>query len=62
MTILRSAQYSNINNIIIITSDNSDYNQSARDRDLPYAGQNTLVTSDVSNTTDLIIMLSMDKN
>ena len=59
MTISRSAQYSNINNIII-TSDNSDWNQ--RDRDLPYAGQNSSETSDVSNTTDLIIMLSRDKN
>ena len=61
VTISRSAQYSNINNIII-TSDNSDWNQSERDRDLPYAGQNSSETSDVSNTTDLIIMLSRDKN
>ena len=61
MTISRSELYSNINNIII-TSDNSNWNQSERDRELPYAGQNSSETSDVSNTMDLIIMLSRDKN
>ena len=61
MTISRSAQYSNINNIKI-TSDNNDWNQSERDRDLLHAGQTSSETSDVFNTTDLIIMLSRNKN
>ena len=33
-----------------------------REGDLPYAGQNSSEISDVSNTMDLIIMLSRDKN
>ena len=73
MTISRSVQYSNINSIII-TSDNSDWNQSERERerererekererDLPYTGQNSSETSEVSNTMELIIMLSRDKS
>ena len=60
MTITRSAQYSNINNIII-TSDNSDWNQSEGEIDITNAGKNSSETSDVFNTTDLIIMLSRDK-
>ena len=60
MTISRSMKYSNINNIII-TCDNSDWNQSERDRDLPYAGQKSSETSDVSSIMDLIIMLSRNK-
>ena len=46
----------------IITSNHSDWNQSERDRDLPYAGQNSSETGGVSITTDLLIMLSIDKN